>query len=198
SRGTIMESDMKEVEKIIDEHKSYLKSINDGIIEGISEGVKEGVAEGLKRGVKDGLKECFTKGFVNIGQDDIQDILEDIPEEFIKNSVKEGARHILEEGTEDYIVRLCQKLVDGIRKEKVKLSKDQTGYVLGLIKRSELEAMKRMVERLPNNPFLREITAGMQTALEESLEKNLEACEERIQKEIENLERGSGRNGKSR
>ena len=181
-----MKSDVKKVEKIINEHESYLKSISDGVFEGILEGAKEGVAEGLKKGVKDGLKECFVKGFINIEQDDIGDILEDIPEEIIKNSVKEGARYIFEKSTEDYLQRACQKLVDSIQKKDIKLRKSQTAYVLGLIKRSEQEAVKKMVERLPDNPFLREITAGIQTALEESLEKRFEAWEERIQKEIEN------------
>ena len=193
-----MKSDMKEVEKIIDEHESCLKSINDEIIEGISEGVKEGVAEGLKRGVKDGLKDCFAKGFINIGQDDIGDILKDIPGEIIRNSVKEGAKYIFEKSTEDYLQRVCQKLVDAIHKKDIKLPKDQIGHILGSIRRSVREAMKKMVERLPNNPFISELTAGMQTALEESLEENFRVWEERIQKEIENLKRGSGTNGRSK
>jgi len=181
-----MKSDMEKVEKIVDEHKSYLKSINNGIIEGTSEGVKEGIVEGLKRGVKEGLNECLVKGFVNIGQDDIGDIFEDIPEEIIKNTVKEGAKNIFEKSTEDYLHRVCQRLVDKIQNDDIKLHKDQTGYVLGLIKRSEQEAVKKMMEKLPSNPFLREITAGIQMALEESLEKNFEVCKQRIQKEIEN------------
>ena len=130
---------MKKVERIIDEHKGYLESISDGVLDGILEGMKEGVVDGLKRGVKDGLKECFVKGFINIGQDDIGDMLEDIPEEIIKNSVKEGAKYIFEKGTKDYLQRVCQKLVDRIQREDIKLSKDQTGRVLGLIKRSEGE-----------------------------------------------------------
>jgi hypothetical protein len=181
-----MKSDLKKVEGIIDEHKSYLKSISDGIIEGTSEGIKEGVADGLKKGVKDGLKECFVKGFVNIGDDDVGDLLEDIPGEIIKNSVKEGAGYIFEKSTEDYVQRVCQKLVERIQKEDIKLSKEQTGDALGLIKRSEQEAMKKIIERLPDNLLLREITAGIQIALEEKLEKNIEACEERLHKEIEN------------
>lgn len=181
-----MPPETKKVEKIIAEHKSYLKSISDGIVEGISEGVKEGVVEGLKRGVKDGLKECLVKGFINIGPDDIQDILKDIPEEIVKNSVKEGAKQVFKISTERYVQRVCQKLVDRIKKGDIKLSKGQMGFVLGLFKRGEQEAVKKIVERLPNNPLLRAIVAGMKGALEESLEKNLKACGERIQKEIEN------------
>ena len=180
-----MNSDLNKIEEIIDEHKSYLKSINYGIVEGVSEGVREGVAEGLKNGVKDGLKECFTKGFINIGQDDIGEILEDIPEEIIKSSVKEGARYIFEKSTGEYLQMVCRELIDRIQKEDIKLSGDQAGYVLELVKRSEREAVEKMVARLPHNPFLREITAGVQAALEESLDKNFEAWESRIREEIE-------------
>lgn len=180
-----MPPEMKKVEKTIDEHKSYLKSIGDGIIEGISEGVKEGVVEGLKRGVKDGLKECLVKGFINIGPEDIQDILYDIPEEIVKNSVKEGAKQVFKVSTERYVQRVCQKLVDRIKKGDIKLSKAQIGAVLGLFKRGEQEAVKKIVERLPNNPLLKAIVAGVRGALEESLEENLEACGERIRREIE-------------
>jgi len=178
-----MKSDIKKVETIVDKHKSYLERINDGVLDGILEGMREGVVDGLKKGVKDGLKECFLRGFINIGQDDIEDILEDIPEEIIKNSVKEGAMYIFERSTEDYLQRVCQKLVDRIQKEDIKLSKDQTRHVLGLIKRSEREVVKKMVERLPNNPLLKGITAGMQMALEECLEEKFKACRERIRKE---------------
>ena len=181
-----MKSDFKKVEEIIDEHKSYLKSINDGIIEGTLDGVREGVAKGLKNGVKDGLKECFVKGFVNIGDDDIGDIFKDIPEEIIKNSVKEGAGYIFEKSTEDYVQRVYQMLVERIQKEDIRLSEDQTGDALGIIKRSQQEANKKMLARLPDNPFFREITAGMQTALEESLKRNLEAYEEKLLKVIKN------------
>ena len=130
------------------------------------------------------MKECLVKGFVNIGQDDIRDILEDIPEEIIKTSVRKSAEHIFEKSTEAYLQKVCQKLIDKIQEGDIKLSRDQTRHILELIKRSEQEAVQKMVERLPNNPFFGEIIAGMQTALEESLEKNFEAYEERIQQEI--------------
>jgi flagellar biosynthesis/type III secretory pathway protein FliH len=175
-----MKSDLKKVEEIIDEHKSHLESINDGIMEGISAGIREGVTKGLKNGLKGGLKECFVEGFIDIGQDDIGDILKDIPEELVKSSVKEGARYIFEESTKDYLQNVCQKLVDRIQKGEVKLSKDQTELVLDLIKRSEKEALNKMVARLPNNPFFRNVAVGMQTALEESLEKNFIVFQEKM------------------
>lgn len=179
-----MENDIDKVEKIILQHGSYVKEIGEEISEGISQGVKEGVSDGLKRGVKDGLNDCLTKGFMNIGQDDIGDILEDIPREIIRNSVKEGAKHIFEKSTQDYLQKVCQRLVDAINKKDIKLPEDQTGHVLSLVKGSVREAVKKMGERLPNNPFIRELIAGMQTALEESLEENFGVWEERIHKEM--------------
>jgi hypothetical protein len=180
-----MPPETKKVEKIIDGYKGYLKSISDGISEGISEGVKEGVEEGLTQLVKDGLKECLLKGFISTGQEDIKDILEDIPEELIKNSVKEASRQVFKISTEDYVQQVCQKLADRIKKGDIKLSKAQTGLVLGLVKRSEQETVKKMVGKLPNNPLLKAVVAGIQKALEESLEKNFKTCAERTWKEKE-------------
>lgn len=193
-----MENDTDKIEKIILKHGSYVKGIGEEVTKGISQGVEEGVLDGLKRGVKDALQECLSKGFINIGQDDIKDILEDVPQELVKNSVREGARFIFEEGTKNYVQGLCQKLVDRIRKKDIRLSRDQTAYVVDLVKRSEQEAMNEVVQRLPNNTFLSEVVSGIQTAIEGSLENNLKECEGRIQKEIDNLERGNGRNGRSK
>lgn len=187
-----MENDTERVKKIILKHGSYVKGIGEEIAKGISQGVREGVSDGLKRGVKDALQECLTKGFVNIGQDDIQDILEDIPQELVKNSVKEGARLIFEEGTEDYVQGLCQKLVDRIRKEDIQLNKDQTGYVVDHVKRCEQEAINEVAQRLPNNTFLREAVSGIQIAMEESLENHLRECERRIHIELDTFEKRSG------
>ncbi len=45
-----MNSDMEKIERIIDEHQRFLKSIGDGITEGLWDGIKEGVTEGSKKG----------------------------------------------------------------------------------------------------------------------------------------------------
>ncbi|MFX1264918.1 MAG: CARDB domain-containing protein [Promethearchaeota archaeon] len=179
---------MKKIEKIVDKHKSYLESINDGIIEGTLEGIKEGVVHGVKNGVKDGLRECFVRGIINIGQDDIRDILEEIPEEIIKNTVKESARYIFKKSTAEYLKRIFRKIVDRMRKEDIKLSKNQRGQILDIIIKSERKAVKKVVEKLPNNPFLKEITAGMQIALEESLKDSFKGYQKKLQKNKQNFE----------
>lgn len=182
-----MNKEAKKAERIIDKHKSDLKSISKEIIKGTSEGIKEGIADGLKSGVKDGLDDCFTKGFMNIGQDDIQDILklEDIAEGFIKGRVKKGAKYIFQKSTKDYLKKICEKLIDEIQKGDVKLSKDQTEHILNLIKKSKPEALEKAVEKkLPNNFLFREVVAGMKEVWEDSLAKEFEKYENKIQKEI--------------
>ena len=180
-----MKMDSQSVEEIIDEHKSHLKSISDGVIEGAFEGVKKGVAKGFKTGVKDGLKECFAKGFVSIGLDDIEDILEGIPQEIIKKSARESTKHILKKTTGDYVGAVCQKLAERIHKEDIGLSEEQIGHSLALIQKSAEEAMQKIMKKLPNNPFAKGITVGIQNAMEESLKENLRECEERLRKAIE-------------
>ena len=56
---------------------------------------------------------------------------------------------------------------------------------MDLIQKSVRKAMPKITARLPNNPFAKGITVGIQDALEESLEENLRECEERLRKAIE-------------
>lgn len=182
-----MRSDLRKVEEIVDGHKSYITSINNGILEGVVEGVKEGVASGLKNGLRDGLKECLTKGFFNVGEDDITGLLEDIPDEIIRSSIRGVTRQVFAEITGPYSQRVCQTLVEKIKKEDIKMSVDQTAYALDYMKKSEEKAWKKIARRLPGNYILREIINEMHTALVESLEENFRFCEERLRQEIERL-----------
>ena len=180
-----MTSDFEKLETIIDNEKHYLESIMDGIAQGISEGLSKGAVKGFRKGIWDGAKDCATSGLINIGADDTGDILMDIPEEIIKKSVKEGAGQIFDISTEGYVDRICKNLSEGIKSENIKLSKDQINSVLDLMKRSERGIMKNIMKKLPNNPFLREITSGIQAALEESLESIFKEYQTSISKATE-------------
>lgn len=171
-------------EKIIDEHKGHLKSIEDGIVEGVQEGVKEGVSEGLKDGVKDGLKEGFDKGFINIGEGDIKDIIDKITEGINIIDLEEHAEYSIERGVKEYLQGVCGRFIDEIRHKDIKLSKNQVKEIITLIKRTEKEAEERIGRKLQNNFFYRASVEGIKAALEESFEKNGAECEERIYKEI--------------
>lgn len=181
-----MTSDLKILEETIDKHRERLKSVGDGIVDGALEGFKGGVAWGVKKGSSDGLKECLSQGFGDIGDEDIQDLLRGIPVKIIRSSVKEGVRRILTKSTRDYVESVYRKIMERIRKGDVKLSGDQAGKIPALLKKAEREAMKNFRARLPDNFFLREIMAGMQKSLEESLEKNYKSSEEKLRKEIDN------------
>ena len=175
-------------EKIIDEHKGHLKSIEDGIVEGVQEGVKEGVAEGLKDGVKDGLKEGFDKGFINIGEGDIKDIIDKITEGINIIDLEERAEYSIERGVKEYLQGVCGRFIDEIQHKDIKLSKNQVKEIITLIKRTEKEAEERIGRKLQNNFFYRASVEGIKAALEESFEKNGAECEERIYKEIKKQE----------
>ena len=181
------DSDVVRFEKIINEHKGHLKSIEDGIVEGVREGVNEGVSEGLKAGVKDGL-EGFAKGFINIGEGDIKDIIKDISEEIIRNNVKESAEYSIEKGVKKYLQGICEKIIDEIRSKDIKLSENQVKTIIKLIKETEKESEERIGRKHPNNFFFRASIEGIKTALKESFEKNIAECEERIDKEIRKRE----------
>ena len=180
-----MKTDLHSVEKIVDEHKSHLTSISDGVIEGALEGVKKGVAKGFETGIKDGLSECFAKGFVSIGEDDIEDILDGIPQEIIKKSARESTKHIFKKTTGDYVETVCQEIVERIQKEDIGLSEEQIGHGMALIQKSAKKAMQKIMEKLPNNPFAKGITVGIQDALEERLDEDLRECKERLRKAME-------------
>ena len=175
-------------EKIIDEHKGHLKSIEDGIVEGVQEGVKEGVAEGFKDGVKDGLKEGFDKGFINIGEGDSKDIIDKITEGINIIDLEERAEYSIERGVKEYLQGVCGRFIDEIRHKDIKLSKNQVKVFITLIKRTEKEAEERIGRKLQNNFFCRASVEGIKAALEESFEKNGAECEERIYKEIKKQE----------
>jgi hypothetical protein len=179
-----MTAERQLAERLTAQHESYLESTGDSLVKSILEGVKEGAADGLKKGGQDALKECLTTGLLNVEAADIKDILTDIPQEIVKSSVKEGAKSIFKKSTEVYIEKACQRLIARMRAEGAKPSKEETDYILEVFKISERETLKQIVAQLPQNPLFGAITAGMQAALEESLEKNFAACAEKIHKEL--------------
>jgi DNA repair exonuclease SbcCD nuclease subunit len=177
-----MKTDRQLVERITGQPESYLESARDSLVESILEGVKEGAIEGLKKGAREALKECLTTGFSNVEAADITDILADIPPEIVKSGVKEGAKVIFKRTTEGYIKKACQKLIQKMKKEGVKLTKGEIDLILEILKTGERETLKQIVAKLPHNPLFGAIIDGMEAALEESLEKNFAACAQEMQK----------------
>ncbi|MFC1864983.1 hypothetical protein ACFLYG_04070 [Chloroflexota bacterium] len=175
-----MPAGIKRVERIVEDENSQLKSIQEGITEGILEGIREGVMEGLKKGVRDGLKECLTEGLGNVTPVDIKDVLDGIGEDAVKVTVRESTKNLFSKSAEAYMRGICERVVNEVQKQHVKLTKAQIPFILSLVTKSEQETAKRVMERLPDNPFVKEFAAGIQAAFEESLKKELKLCEDRL------------------
>ncbi len=173
----------KRVERIVEDENSRLKSIHEGITEGILEGMKKGMVAGLKKGAKDGLKECLAGGLGNVSPVKIEEVLAEIGEDALKTTIRESTKNIFQKIAETYTREICDRVVNEVQKRHVKLTEDQIRYVVDLVKRSEQEASKRITDRLPDNPFVKEFAAGIQAALKESLEKELKSLEDRLKQE---------------
>jgi hypothetical protein len=186
SREIVMGTEIKLVEKAVDEYDSYLKSISDGIVKGTLEGIKKSVPSGIKNGIKDGIKECFSKGLSNVTGEDIKAIIMDIPQKIEKTCIKESAKQIMNICTRYYVENVRRKIVKQIKKKELRLSKKKVEDVLPLLKKAEQEAMKKVNNALPNKYFLKDIMASIQKSLEESLDNNFKACEEELLQKTEN------------
>lgn len=181
-----MSVDIKRVDKIVEDESGQLKSIHEAIIEGILEGIREGVVDGLKKGVKDGLKECLKEGLGNVSPVDIREVLDEIGENAVRTTLRESTKALFTKSAEFYIRRICDRVVSEVQKRHVELTEEEIRYILDLVMKSEQEAAKRVMERLPDNPFVKEFAAGIQAALKESLDKELKSLEERLRQKTTN------------
>ena len=182
-----MSMNTSRVERIIENEKSQLKSILEGITEGILEGIKEGVAEGLKKGARDGLKECLTGDLSNLTPIDISDILEGIGEDVIKIAARESAGNLFGNSTEAYMRGICTRIVSEVQERHIELTEDQIPSIVNLVTKSEQETVKPVMEGLPDNPFVKEIADSVQSAFEESFNKELKLCEHRLRQAVESI-----------
>jgi hypothetical protein len=181
-----MSVDIEKVERVIERENSRLQSIYEGIVEGISEGVREGAEDGLKRGAKDGLKECLAEDLGNVSPVEIGDVLDGIGEDVVKVAIRESSKNVFKKGAEAYIRRVCEQVVNEVQKQHAELSEEQINDVVDFVTKIEQEAAKRIMEKLPDNPFIKEFADGIQAALEESLESELKACGDRLRQKAAN------------
>ena len=182
-----MTQDTTALEKMIDEQAAYLNMIYEGVAEGIREGLKEGIAGGVKKGAQQALQDCLVKGFIDIDDGDIGDMLREIPENLIKNSIEEGARQIFEQSTRGYVQRVSSKLVERIHRQNLNLSKEQIGILRDQAKKCQNDALNKALKGMPYNPFLKEISAGIQKALDQSVDRGFNSWEEKLKAEPEKL-----------
>ncbi len=177
-----MTTDTQPAEKLTTEHESRLQSIVDDVLKGIAEGAKEGLAQGLKKGGREALESCLFQSPGKAAPAGIKGIMKAIPQTVIKASVRKGAKPILQKTAEQRMKQACQKLIEKLKKEGARPSSEQIGFILELIQRSQQEAVRQIIEKLPSNPLFSAIAGGMQAALDESLKKSLANCQASLQK----------------
>ena len=176
-----MAVDNKRLDSIVTEEDSRLEEIRQGITEGILEGLKEGMAEGLKKGAVDGLKKSFAPGG-DTEIPDMRELLNEIGTNALKTSIRESTKNVLKKPAETYVRSICTRIVEEVHKTGVELTEEQISHLVEQITGKEKEAAGRVMEKLPENPFLEEFAGGIQEALEESLRKELTACGNRLRK----------------
>jgi len=180
-----MNSDMEKIERILDEHQGYLKSIGDGITEGLWDGIKEGVTEGSKKGARDGLRECLEQGFMNIGEGTIEDVVAYISESAISRKAIKGTSHTIESSFKRYLDTLSDSIIDRIRGKELVLPLDHMESVVELIKLRQQIIGQMIGEKLPHNSLCSSVVAGVQTALDEALDRKIQDFSTKIQEAVE-------------
>jgi hypothetical protein len=175
-----MNAEEEKAKRIIQKHKSDLKTISEEIVRGASEGCKQGIADGVKKGVQSGLQDCLKKGFMNIGPDYIKDIprFADTVKK-VTDRIKGGVKPILTESAEDCLETICQKTFAAIQKDDVKLPEDQTERILDLIKISGLETLNKAVKEIPSDLLFSGVVSGIKEAWEDSLTEAFKGYEKR-------------------
>ncbi|MBA7491832.1 hypothetical protein ES702_02380 [subsurface metagenome] len=180
-----MNPDMEKIKGIIDEHQGHLKSIGDGITEGLWDGIKEGVTEGSKKGARDGLRECLEQGFMNIGEGTIEDVVAYISESAISRKAIKGTSHTIESSFKRYLDTLSDSIIDRIRGKELVLPLDHMESVVELTKLRQQIIGQMIGEKLPHNPLCSSVVAGVQTALDEALDRKIQDFSTKIQEAVE-------------
>ncbi|MDP3878772.1 MAG: hypothetical protein Q8Q07_00500 [Dehalococcoidales bacterium] len=175
-----MPADIQIFEKVTAEQDSNLEAILTGIVDGIMEGVKEGVSDGLRKGIEEGLKGSLSGDLGSSGEIDFREVIEDILEDTARTTLRESTKNIVSRPAEIYMRGICSRLVIEITQRNIKLTESEIRQLKDVVTRAEKQALSRLSDRLPDNPFIKEIAGGIQAALEDSLQKELESCQERL------------------
>jgi len=175
-----MTLDTKILESFIAEQNSSLEQILAGIADGIMEGIKEGILNGLQKGFKEGLKDSLSKGIIGTGDIDFSEVVEEIIEDVARTSLKEGARNIVSKPSEIYMQRICSRIVSEVTKRDVKLTESDIRQIESIVLNIKQRTTNTLLGRLPENPFIKEIAGGIRIALEDSLQREITSCRERL------------------
>jgi hypothetical protein len=167
----------EEIGKSVVRENNLLEQILEGIVEGIEEGITEGVSDGLRQGFKGGIQDCLSGNF---DESDFSEVLPEILEDSAFKALRKRAGNAVSRPAEIYMRRVCGHIVAELTNWEVKLTEKELGALADTIMETEKRILKELSEVLPDNPFVREICNGIQSAFEESLQKEVASCQERL------------------
>ena len=175
----------RRIERVLDQHREYVESIGNSITEGAWEGIREGISSGAKKGAREGLKKCLAAGFPNVDIDTIEDVVGTISGLSISNNITQRTSQVIETSLKGHLDSLSDDLVNGIRQEEFLLGVDQLADVAELIKHRQQRIAHMINQRLPHNPLSSAVVAGIQTALDEGLDRSIRGFIARIRRILE-------------
>ncbi len=192
---------MTEREVSVGDYYSKYEMMANDIRAGMDEGFNEGFREGIKQGFVAGVRECFVTGFNDIDVKGMEEILKDAFEtasdEAIRIKVRRTASNEYKEkispSFKKKMEEACNKAVEEIKDVDFELEeqsaselKDSVGISVKKVRECIGNAFRGAKKKLPTYVIFRLFFDTLQEEFNRDLDENLEACEKRICKEIDN------------
>jgi hypothetical protein len=180
-----MPSETQEIKRILDKYESHLISHRDNILTGAIQGIKKGSISGAKRGAWDGMKECLSQGLISVSGVTFEDIAIIISRLAISSNISRAVGPAIDDGIKAYFGEVGTGIV-GLRPDQ----RPGVDAVIQLVTQRHEAVGQWMMDRLPQNPISRSIAVGVQTALEDGLNNNVQNFRARFGETIEGQREG--------
>jgi len=191
---------LTEIETPLYDYCSSYEAMSEEIHEGIAEGFNEGLREGIKQGFIAGIKECRASGFSNIDVKGMEEILENSFKTASEKTIQITFRQVVGKeyrknvspSFKKKMEEACNKAVEEIKNSDCELEK---ASALKLMYRMDVSIEKirecignvcgSVKEQFSTNIVFESLFDSMQDEFKKGLDKNLEACEDRVCKAID-------------
>lgn len=192
---------MTEINVLLNDYLMNYRNTAKEIHEGVDEGFSEGYKEGIKQGFIDGVKECLAKGFDNIEVKSTEETLklafETASDESVNVSITRAVsrkyREKISPPFKKKMEEACNKVVEDIKKADFELEEIPASE-LKICVDTSVKKIKECIDgafvgirkNLPEDLIFGSVFNGLQDGFDNDLEENLQACEKRVCKEIDN------------
>ncbi|AKB18678.1 hypothetical protein [Methanosarcina sp. WWM596] len=192
---------MTEIEVPVNDYCSKYETMAKDIREGMDEGFNEGLSEGIKKGFVAGIRECMDKGFDEIEVKCMKEILKDAFKTSsdettrfrIKHTVGNKYREKISPSFKKKMEEACDKAIEEIKNTDFELDKRPASGLKSCVETS-VKKIKECIgnscgdmrKKFPTDLIFGSFFDCLQDEFNRDLDENLEACEKRICKEIDN------------